>query len=157
MNIPETPIASQRKDYNFTISYIEENFAIDGDLQISNLEEESRKCPFLMNRYSTMYALEERFLGNLEIEKSILYRNLWIYYTGKAPDEVYKKKPFDFKVMKSDIDFWIDADDDMVILRRKIVASKARITKLKSITNIIQYRHSQIKNSIDELKRKQGL
>lgn len=156
MNIPETPI-QKKKDYNFTLSFIDESYELDGDLQIQDLENEARKCPHLMNKYSTIQALEERFLGNLEVEKNVAYRDLWIYYAGKAPDAVYKAKPFDFKVLKGDIDFWITADDVMVAIQRKIVASKARLTKLKSITNNIAFRHSQIKNSIDELKRKQGL
>lgn len=156
MNIPETPITS-KKDYNFTLQFIEDSFSLDGDLQLQNLEAESLKCPYLMNKYSSMQSMEERHLGILKIEKGVLYRNLWLYYSGKAPDEVYKEKPFDFKVMKSDIDFWIDADDSMVAMRKKIVSSEARLSKLNSITRNIQYRHSQIKNSIDELKRKQGL
>lgn len=156
MNLPETPVVKKR-DYNFTLQYIEDAFALDGELQLSDLETESLKCPYLMNRYSSMQSMEEKYLGNLKIEKSILYRNLWLYYSGKAPDEVYKQKPFDMKVLKGDIDFWIDADEAMVEIRKKIVASEARLSKLNSITRNIQYRHSQIKNSIDELKRKQGL
>lgn len=155
MNIPETPIAKKR-DYNFTLNFIDDSFAIDGELQVANLEQESLRCPYLMNRYSTMLSMEERHYGILETEKDVLYRNLWLYYSGKAPDDVYKAKPFDYKVLKGDIDFWIKADDTMIELQKKMVSSKARLSKLNNIVRNIQYRHSQIKNSIDELKRKQG-
>ena len=64
----------------------------------------------------------------------MLRREKWEYYTGKARPEVYVEKPFDFKVLKSDIDKYLDSDEELSLLEKRFYryhcgCSKERILR----------------------------
>ena len=66
--------------------------------------------------------------------------------------EIYKKNPFDYKVLKTDIDKYMDADGDLIKSVTKIDYYQTMLNYLDSILKTIQNRTYQIKNSIDFLK-----
>ena len=94
---------------------------------------------------SRLYTLEE-------VEKKQLYLKLWLFYSGKAEDEEYQKKPFDHKVMRGDLDIYIDADPDMITLKKKIGITKTKIELLDKIIKHIETRNWQIRNSLEFIK-----
>ena len=48
-----------------------------------------------------------------------LYRDKWEYYTGKSDPEVYKKTPFDLKILKQDIPvYFVAGSESQAGLRR---------------------------------------
>ena len=42
-----------------------------------------------------------------------LYREKWEYYGGKADAKVYATKPFDLKVLKTDLSVYIESDQEI--------------------------------------------
>jgi hypothetical protein len=44
----------------------------------------------------------------------------WMYYMGKASDEEYEKEPFDHKVLKSDVNLFLEADKSLNDLKDRI-------------------------------------
>ena len=123
----------------------EEDSKIDED----NLHSESTKIPSLnakyyriLNNILLMKKLEENKFKQLKKEK-------WQYYTGKADPEVYIDKPFDHKVLRQDVDKYMDADEDLIRILSKIDYFQVMLNYLDSILKTINNRTYQIKNSIE--------
>jgi len=123
----------------------EEDSKIDED----ELHIESTKIPSLHAKYY-------RILNNILLLKKIeenkfkqLKKEKWQYYTGKADPEVYIEKPFDHKVLRQDVDKYMDADEDLIKILSKIDYFQVMLNYLDSILKTINNRTYQIKNSIE--------
>ena len=123
----------------------EEDSKIDED----NLHTESTRIPSLhakyykiLNNVLLLKKLEENKFKQLKKEK-------WQYYTGKADPEVYIEKPFDHKVLRQDVDKYMDADEDLIKILNKIDYFQVMLSYLDSILKTINNRTYQIKNSIE--------
>ena len=123
----------------------EEDSKIDED----ELHIESTKIPSLHAKYY-------RILNNILLLKKIeenkfkqLKKEKWQYYTGKADPEVYIDKPFDHKVLRQDVDKYMDADEDLIKILSKIDYYQVMLNYLDSILKTINNRTYQIKNSIE--------
>ena len=123
----------------------EEDSKIDED----ELHIESTKIPSLHAKYY-------RILNNILLLKKIeenkfkqLKKEKWQYYTGKADPEVYIEKPFDHKVLRQDVDKYMDADEDLIKILSKIDYYQVMLNYLDSILKTINNRTYQIKNSIE--------
>ena len=53
-------------------------------------------------------------------EHKRMYREKWEYYGGKADAKVYVAKPFDLKVLKTDLGVYINSDEDIIEIENKI-------------------------------------
>ena len=123
----------------------EEDSKIDED----ELHTESTKIPSLHAKYY-------RILNNILLLKKIeenkfkqLKKEKWQYYTGKADPEVYIDIPFDHKVLRQDVDKYMDADEDLIKILSKIDYFQVMLNYLDSILKTINNRTYQIKNSIE--------
>lgn len=131
----------------------EEDSKIDPD----NLHNESIKVPLLHAKY---YKIYNNIILLKKIEENnykILKKDKWMYFSGKAEPEIYKKDPFDYKVLKADIDKYMDADKDLIKSATKIDYYQTMLNYLDSILKTIQNRTYQIKNSIEFLKFTAGI
>ena len=123
----------------------EEDSKIDED----NLHTESTKIPSLHAKY---YKILNNILLMKKLEENKfkqLKRDKWQYYTGKADPEVYIENPFDHKVLRQDVDKYMDADEDLIRLCSKIDYFQVMLNYLDSILKTINNRTYQIKNSIE--------
>jgi len=123
----------------------EEDSKIDDD----NLHSESTKIPSLHAKYY-------RILNNILLMKKLeenkfkqLKKTKWQYYTGKADPEVYIAQPFDHKVLRQDVDKYMDSDEDLIKIQNKIDYFQVMLNYLDSILKIINNRTFQIKNAIE--------
>ena len=82
-------------------------------------------------------------------ESQISKKEKWQYYTGKADPEIYIDKPFDYKVLRQDVDKYMDADPDLIKISSKIEYYQVMISFLDSILKTINNRTYQIKNAIE--------
>ena len=62
---------------------------------------------------------------------------------------MYIDKPFDYKVLRQDVDKYIDADEDLIKISSKIDYYQIMLNYLDSILKTINNRTYQIKNSIE--------
>ena len=126
----------------------EEDSRIDPD----NLHQESIKIPALHSKYYKIYN-NIVLLKKIEENKlKILKKDKWLYYSGKSDPEVYKENPFDHKVLKPDLDKYMDADEDIIKVTSKIEYYQTMLNYLDSILKTILNRTYQIKNSIEFIK-----
>ena len=85
-----------------------------------------------------------------------MYLDKHQYYMGKAEPEVYKEKPFDLKVLKSDVSMYLEADEDLSIKRKTVEYSKTKVDYLEKTLKAIQDRSWSIKHAIDWRKFLEG-
>jgi|TARA_B100000282_G_scaffold282852_1_gene246016 antirestriction protein len=123
----------------------EEDSKIDED----NLHQESTKIPALHAKY---YKILNNILLLKKLEENKfkqLKKDKWQYYTGKSDPEVYIEKPFDHKVLRQDVDKYMEADEDLIRISSKIDYFQVMLNYLDSILKTINNRTYQIKNSIE--------
>lgn len=124
----------------------------DSTIDPDNLHEESIKIPSLHAKYYKIYN-NIILLKKIEENKyKILKKEKWMYYSGKSDPEIYKENPFDHKVLKADIDKYMDADNDLIKSLSKIDYYETMLNYLESILKTILNRTYQIKNSIEFMR-----
>ena len=123
----------------------------DKDLKINDteLDLESLKTPQLHNKYMKHYTKFKLLLTRTEDELRTMKRDKWEYYTGKADPSVYQAKPFDLKIMRTDIDKYLEADEDLQKLSQKISYLITVIDFLDKTIRVIVNRTYTIKNAIE--------
>lgn len=124
----------------------------DSKLDPDNLHNESIKIPSLHSKYYKIYNNIVLLKKMEENKYKILKKEKWLYYMGKADPEVYKENPFDHKVLKPDIDKYMDADDDIIKSVSKIEYYQTMLSYLDSILKTILNRTYQIKNAIEFMR-----
>lgn len=134
------------------INQIEEMWKEDSQIDPDNLHLESLKIPALHSKYYEIYN-NISLLKKLEENKySELQRDKWLYYTGKADPEIYKKNPFDYRVLKADLDKFLNSDQELIKSKTKIDYYQLMLKFLESILKNIENRNYTIKNSLDFMK-----
>ena len=123
----------------------------DKDLKINDteLDLESLKTPQLHNKYMKHYTKFKLLLTRTEDELRTMKRDKWEYYTGKADPSVYQAKPFDLKIMRTDIDKYLEADEDIQKLSQKIAYLITVVDFLDKTIRVIVNRTYTIKNAIE--------
>jgi hypothetical protein len=123
----------------------------DKDLKLNDLELdlESLKTPQIHNKYLKHYTKFKLLLTRTEDELKTLKRDKWEYYTGKSSPEIYQAKPFDLKIMRTDIDKYLEADVDIQKLSQKIAYLHTVVDFLDRTLRIIVNRTYVIKNAIE--------
>jgi hypothetical protein len=123
----------------------------DKDLKINDteLDLESLKTPQLHNKYMKHYTKFKLLLTRTEDELRTIKRDKWEYYTGKADPSVYQAKPFDLKIMRTDIDKYLEADVDIQKLSQKVAYLITVVDFLDRTLRVIVNRTYTIKNAIE--------
>ena len=86
-----------------------------------------------------------------------MYREKWEYYGGKADAKVYVTKPFDLKVLKSDLSVYIESDDDIIQCEHKVAYLETVVKYIDGVLRSINSRGWDIKNAIDWKKFEAGM
>jgi len=86
-----------------------------------------------------------------------LYREKWEYYGGKADAKIYVAKPFDLKVLKTDLHMYITSDEEIIALADKISYLETIIEFIDGILKSIDRRGWDIKNAQDWKKFEAGM
>ena len=63
--------------------------------------------------------------------------------------EAYDWEPFQYKLLKADVQEYIDADDDIIESKKKISLQEEKVDYLESIVKSLATRGYLIKNAID--------
>ena len=131
---------------------------VDKDLTINDteLDLEALKTPQLHNKYMKYLTKFKLMLSRAETEYNTLKRDKWEYYTGKSPAEVYALKPFDLKILKTDIDKYLDSDEDLQRQKQKVDYLQTTVDFLDRTIRQISNRGFLIKDAIDWRKFTSG-
>ena len=83
------------------------------------LANDSMETPRLHAKYLQFINQFKLMLSEAEVKRKVLLREKFEYYSGKAPAAVYKEKPFALKVLKGDLNVYIDSDPDLTRAQQK--------------------------------------
>ena len=124
---------------------------VDVDLKIDDteLDLESIRTPQLHNKYLKLFTKYSLQLKKAKDDYDGLYKFKWEYYTGKASPDTYREKPFDMKVLKSDVYIYLNADEELQKLGQRIEYLKIVVVYLERVLREINNRNWNIRNTIE--------
>lgn len=131
---------------------IRKSVAKDISMDDTQLDVESLKTPQLHNKYLNMLHDERFELKKMKFDYSKLLRLKWEYYTGKMSEETLKDlnwQPFDLKILKQDIDKYLESDDDLILIQHKLTYQEEKVSYLESVIKSISQRNWEIRNAIE--------
>ena len=128
----------------------------DSVIDATQLDTESLKIPMLHNKYYNIYIEEYKILKALEtsLKKETKFKTE--YYLGKCPDSVYTEKPLNLKILKADVETYIQTDNDIIEINTKITIQKVKVDLIDAFIKQINQRSFNIKNAIEFLRFKNG-
>ena len=132
---------------------------VEKDLKINDerLDTESYKNQELYAKYLDHKTNFEFLLYRAKGEYKVLYRKKWEYYGGKADAKVYATKPFDLKVLKTDLSIYIESDEDIIKIEHKISYLETVVKYLDGVLKSINSRGWDIKNAISWRQFESGM
>ena len=139
-----------------TLSEIQAEIKKDSQLDKNHLDRESISISSLHAKWLTILAGESKLFRAIKSEHDKLVLDLTLYYMGKASDEVYKEKPLQHKVLKQELQTWLDADDDYIASKTKLEDTELKLTMIDSFMNELKQRSFNIRNAIEFEKFKAG-
>ena len=132
---------------------------VQADLKINNehLDTESLKNQEIKAKYLDIKSKYELLLFKAKGDYKRIYRDKWEYYGGKADAKVYVSKPFDIKVLKTDLSVYITSDDDVINAENKIGYLETVVDYIKGVIKSVDNRGWDIKNAIEWKKFEAGV
>ena len=130
------------------------------DLAIVNqerLDQESYKNQNIKPKWLEYKTKYDQLLIIAKADHQRMYRQKWEYYGGKADAKVYAAKPFDLKVLKTDLQMYINSDEDILNLQGKIAYYESIIKYIEGIIKSIDNRGWDIRNATDWKKFEAGM
>tara|TARA_A100001035_G_C27399469_1_gene327892 strand:+ start:122 stop:550 length:429 start_codon:yes stop_codon:yes gene_type:complete len=135
---------------------LQEQSEIDLKLNDVELDLESLKTPQLFNKYMKHLTKFKLMQSRAEGDFAKVKRDLWEYYTGKADASVYAEKPFDLKILKQDVDKYIEADEEYIKAKQKVDYLNVTVDFLDRTMRQINGRDWNIRNAIEWRKFTSG-
>ena len=130
---------------------------IDLEVDDERLDTEALKNQELYRKYIDYKSNFELLLYKAKGDYKILYREKWEYYGGKADAKIYATKPFDLKVLKTDLAVYIAADEDIINAENKIGYLEVVVDYIKGVIKSVDNRGWDIKTAIDWKKFEAGV
>lgn len=130
------------------------------DFAISNTNSLALEClrnAQIHSKYLKEYASAKKKLNAMVRQKAKVERELFMYYTGKADVAVLKRKgPIDFKILKSDVDTFIKADQEMMEVQELLDEAERKVDIVGKLVIRVKDRQWDIKTAIEYLKFANG-
>tara|TARA_Y100001951_G_scaffold102584_1_gene109524 strand:+ start:168 stop:599 length:432 start_codon:yes stop_codon:yes gene_type:complete len=130
------------------INELTEMCSKDAKIDITDLDGFSISIPELANKYHQLAYLEKNLLRYLRSEYKIIRLSRWKYYSGKADPKEYEDEPFDLKVLKNDMDMFLDGDVQVLTIKNKMEEQEEKIKLIEDTAKVIQNASFNISNTI---------
>ena len=130
------------------------------DLQIidqERLDQESYKNQNIKPKWLEYRTKYDQLLIMSKANHQRMYREKWEYYGGKADAKVYAAKPFDLKILKTDLQMYINSDEDILNLQGKIAYYESIIKYIDGVIKSIENRGWDIRNATEWKKFEAGM
>lgn len=134
-------------------------WAKDSPIDETNLVGESKNIPVLHSKYYNLFYREVLRVKKLKAEYKELEARKREYYDGSMAEEDLKDngwKPYQKKVLRNEVDKYIQSDKDIIKLSLTIDFHSANANFLEDIVRTIHSRNFIVKNMIDMLKFQAG-
>ena len=138
---------------------IQELWNRDREIDISELATESIRIPQIHDKYLKIYVDEKIKLRKLQLNLAKISKMKSDYYSGRMSQEELDRlewQPFLVKVLKGEVNSYVESDDDIIKLKETIALMEEKINYIDSVIRMINNRGFQIKSAIDWIKFKSG-
>ena len=115
---------------------------------VENIDQESFYNQEIKAKWLDYKSRFELLLARSKGDYQVLYREKWEYYGGKSDAKIYASKPFDLKVLKTDLQIYISSDSDVIELSNKIAYLETTIKFVDGVIKSIDNRGWDIKHAI---------
>ena len=116
--------------------------------KVENIDQESFYNQEIKAKWLDYKSRFELLLARSKGDYKVLYREKWEYYGGKSEAKIYASKPFDLKVLKTDLQIYISSDSDVIELSNKIAYLETTIKFIDGVIKSIDNRGWDIKHAI---------
>lgn len=143
-----------------TLDKLMEEWRKDSPVDSTELGLASLKIPELHSKYLKIYFEERRKLKALEFQSKDLSLKKYEYYNGRLSQEELDEmnwEPFMKRLMKNEIDMYLESDKDIISNNVRIVNQKEKLSFLEEVIKNLNQRNFQIKNAIEWRKFTQGV
>lgn len=130
------------------LTSIQEMWERDSKIDDILLDKASLKIPQLHQKYLTLLNEFKLLQKKKYFELKKLRHKKSLYYSGKLPPDEYADKPFNYKVMKSDVPGWVEVDDDIQKVEMQYEYYQTVIDTLQEILRQVHQMSYNIKNAI---------
>ena len=132
---------------------------VQRDLKVDNehLDTESLKNQEIKANYLDHKSRYELLLYKAKGDYKRMYRDKWEYYGGKADAKIYAAKPFDLKVLKTDLAVYITSDEEIINAENKVGYLETVVDYIKGVIKSVDNRGWDIKNAIEWKKFEAGV
>tara|TARA_B100000949_G_scaffold7537_1_gene5998 strand:- start:284 stop:718 length:435 start_codon:yes stop_codon:yes gene_type:complete len=131
---------------------IQYQWTLDCVMDETELSKESIKIPQLHNKYLIFYSNEKLKFKEIKYLFAGLVRRKRDYYSGRMTVEELEAadwEPFQYKLLKADVQEYIDADDNVIESKKLLALQEEKVNYLESIVKSLTTRGYLIKNAID--------
>jgi hypothetical protein len=138
---------------------INEMWSRDCKIDEANIVGEAKRIPELHSKYYNFFFKEALRVRKLKADMKELERAKYEYYSGSMCEEDLRErgwKPNPLKILRNDIDRYMQSDKDIVQLSLKIALHEERANYLENIIRQINNRNFVIKSMIDMIKFQAG-
>ena len=126
-------------------------------LDQERLDQESYKNQNIKPKWLEYRTKYDQLLIMSKANHQKMYREKWEYYGGKADAKVYVAKPFDLRVLKTDLQMYINSDEEILSLQGKISYYESIIKYIDGVIKSIDNRGWDIRNATEWKKFEAGM
>ena len=124
----------------------------DKKIDHTQLDVESLRISEQAIKYQQMAHDEALRLRFLEKEYNVARYKRWMYYMGKADPSEYEKSPFDHKVLKADVNIFLESDSILNEIQDRIIAQTEKLKLVVEAGKEMQNKSFNIKNALEHQK-----
>ena len=122
-----------------------------------DLKKASLDIPYLHHKYLVKYEEQQMVVALMKTRKDRRYHEAMMYYSGKAEPEIYRDKPLDHTILKTDLETWIKADENYIHACLQLAIAEAILDLYKRTVDRIPNHSFYINNTIDLMKFENGI
>lgn len=127
-------------------------WAEDAKFDDLNLDGEALKIPNLHSKYLKLLSRERLKLKGFHIQKKSLNTTLQEYYRGELnnPEDLEEmgREPWDKLTVKQDVNMYVERDNEMVSIVKKVAYQEEMVDTLSEILKSINNRNFNVTNAI---------
>ena len=146
--------------FSMKLEDIYEMWEQDAKYDDLNLDKDSLHISSLHAKYNRLLSETRSLLRSAFIQKKVQYNMLREYYLGNLnnPDDLdrVKRPPFLHKVLKNEVNNFIDSDQDLIKIDTRIALLEEKVDVIVEIMKCIHKRGYDIKSAIEWRKFTNG-
>ena len=126
------------------------------DKKIEDLDKRALETPYMHSKYANYLYDLKLIRPRVEAKIKVLRRDLGEYYKGQRDGRTYSKKAFNLKLKATDIDAYVNSDNDYLNAIEELAIIDNLIEYIKQILVEVGKRSFYINSAITWIKFQQG-